>query len=74
MDVHTHCDKAGLSSSVFKTPKNYIDHWRHKVANDTSGNALFLQPNGKRITGRYVRSKLSPAGKRLQENTFISIL
>ena len=48
-----------LSSTVFKTPKNYIDNWRKKVATKDSGNALFLQPNGTRVTGKYIRDHIT---------------
>ncbi|HWR27822.1 MAG TPA: site-specific integrase, partial [Candidatus Thermoplasmatota archaeon] len=54
-----------LSSTVFKTPKNYIDNWRKKVATKDSGNALFLQPNGTRITGKYLRDHITKTGKRI---------
>lgn len=63
-------NKSVLSSPVFKSPKNYIKHWRPKVANSESENALFLQPNGKRITDRYVRKHLSPAGKKIAGKYF----
>jgi site-specific recombinase XerD len=56
-------DKKVLSSKVYRTPANYINTWRPKVANKHSGNALFLQPNGKRITGKYVRDHISENGK-----------
>jgi integrase len=54
-----------LSSSVFRTPKNYIDKWRGKAATNSSGNALFLQPNGTRITGKYLRDHITPIGKQI---------
>jgi len=54
-----------LSSKVFKTPKNYIDNWRKKVATKDSENALFLQPNGTRITGKYLRDHITPTGKKI---------
>ena len=63
-------NKAVLSSPVYKTPKNYIKHWRYKVRNQHSKNAPFLQPNGKRVTGRYLRAKLSPAGKKIAGEYF----
>lgn len=63
-------NKTVLSSPVFKTPRNYRDNWRHKVENSNSGNALFLQPNGKRITGRYITNHLTSAGKRIAGEYF----
>ena len=57
-----------LSSNRYKTPKNYRDNWRHKVANKESGNAFFLQWNGKPITEKYVRDHLSPSGKKITGN------
>ena len=61
-------NKKILSSKAYKTPKNYRDNWRHKVANNESGDAFFLQPNGKPITEKYVRDHLSPCGKEITEN------
>jgi integrase len=63
-------NKSVLSSPVFKTPKNYITNWRPKVANHKSGNALFLQSNGRRITGKYLRDYIVPVGKRIAGNYF----
>ena len=63
-------NKTVLSSPVFKTPRNYRDNWRHKVENSNSGNALFLQPNGKRITGRYITAHLTLAGKKIAGDYF----
>lgn len=63
-------NKAVLSSQVYKTPRNYVKYWRHKVANEHSKNALFLQPNGKRVTPQYLREKLSPAGKKIAGQFF----
>ncbi len=57
-----------LSSKAYKTPKNYLDNWRHKVANDKSGDAFFLQWNGRPITNKYVREHLSPSGKKITRN------
>jgi len=65
-------NKTVLSSSVFKTPKNYIDNWRHKVANKHSRNALFLMPNGQRVKSAYLRNKIAPVGKKVcNEKSFI---
>lgn len=58
-------NKTVLSSSVYKSPKNYIDNWRWKVETCESGNALFLQPNGYRITGKYLRDHITPIGKKI---------
>jgi integrase len=63
-------NKTVLSSPVFKTPKNYTDNWRDKVANDKSGNALFLKPDGRRITGKYLRDHITPTGKKIAGSYF----
>ncbi len=63
-------NKTVLSSPVFKTPKNYIKNWRPKVANDKSGNALFLKPDGTRITGKYIRDHITPKGKQIAGSYF----
>lgn len=63
-------NKSVLTSPVFKSPKNYIDNWRHKVANSRSKDALFLQSDGRRITGKYIRSYISPAGKKIAGQYF----
>jgi len=57
-----------LSSNRYKSPKNYLDHWRHKVVNDRSGDAFFLQWNGRPITEKYVRDHLSASGKKITGN------
>lgn len=57
-----------LSSKAYKTPKNYLDNWRWKVVNDSSGDALFLQWNGKPISDKYVREHLSSSGKKITGN------
>ena len=54
-----------LSASNHKSFKNYIDHWRPKVENQYSGDALYLQPNGKPFTRRYLGKKLSQNGKKV---------
>ncbi|MCX6665194.1 MAG: site-specific integrase [Euryarchaeota archaeon] len=56
-------DKVVLSSKVYRTPKNYLDTWRRKAVSLDSGNALFLQPNGRRITEGYLESNISPVFK-----------
>jgi len=65
-------NKTILSSPVFKTPKNYIDNWRHKIANKNSGDALFLMPDGQRVTSWYLRDHIAPVGKKVcNEKSFI---
>jgi integrase len=54
-----------LSAHNYKSFKNWIDHWRPKVANQYSGDALYLQPNGKPFTIRYLGKKLSENGKKV---------
>jgi site-specific recombinase XerD len=61
-------DKKILSSKAYKTPKNYLDNWRPKVATDSSGDAFFLMPDGNPITEKYVRDHLSPNGKKITKN------
>ncbi len=58
-------DRKVLSSKVFRSPLNYIRTWRPKVENNHSENALFLQPNGKRVTGKYIRDHISNNGKKI---------
>ncbi|RLF56264.1 MAG: hypothetical protein DRN27_09760 [Thermoplasmata archaeon] len=54
-----------LSSPTHKSLKNYIDHWRPKVVNQFSGDALFLWKSGKPITVRTLGHKLSEQGKKV---------
>jgi integrase len=64
-------DKKVLSSKVYRTPLNYINTWRDTVKNEYSGDALFLQPNGRRITGKWLRTHIVNRGKGiLQEKKF----
>lgn len=56
-------EKHILSSRSHKSFKNWIDVWRPKVANKKSGNALYLQPDGKPFTVRHLGHKLSQHGK-----------
>ncbi|KYK20885.1 hypothetical protein AYK21_05455 [Thermoplasmatales archaeon SG8-52-2] len=63
-------NKTVLSSPVFKTPLNYINNWRNKVANNKSENALFLKPDGGRITGKYLRDHITPEGKKIAGSYF----
>jgi integrase len=52
-------NKSVLSSKIYRTPRNYVDTWRPIKENIYSGNALFLQKNGKRITAKYMRDHIS---------------
>jgi site-specific recombinase XerD len=61
-------NKKVLSSKVYKTPKNYRNNLRYKVANKESGDVFFLQGDGKPITENYVRDHLSPCGKIITKN------
>jgi len=64
-------DKKVLSSKVYRTPLNYINTWRDNVKNEKSGNALFLQSNGERITGKWLRDHITYNGKEIvQDNRF----
>jgi len=54
-----------LTSPTHKSMKNWIDHWRPKVANQYSGNALFLWKSGKPITVRKLGQRLSEQGKQV---------
>lgn len=56
-------NKSVLSSTVFRTLKNYIDNWRPLVVNDKSGKALFLNFLGERITGSYLRKRIVPVAE-----------
>jgi integrase len=58
-------EKSILSSKVHKSLKNYIDHWRPKVANELSEDALFLQPSGKPFNVRRLGQELSIRGKQI---------
>ena len=42
--------------------------WRPKVVNQHSGDALFLQPDGKPFTVRHLGHKLSEHGKKIWKN------
>ena len=50
-----------LSAPTYKSFKNWIDHWRPRVENQNSRDALYLKPNGKPFTVRFL-------GKKLREN------
>lgn len=58
-------EKFILSSRSHKSLKNWIDNWRPKVENQHSGDALYLQPNGKPFTVRHLGHKLSNHGKKI---------
>ena len=58
-------EPAIMTSKVHKSFKNWIDHWRPKVENQYSGNALYLQPSGKPFTVRHLGHKLSEHGKKV---------
>jgi site-specific recombinase XerD len=64
-------DKKVLSSKVYRTPLNYINTWRDTKKTKQSGNALFLQTNGERITGKWLRDHITRNGKEIvQDNRF----
>ena len=52
-----------LTSPTHKSMKNWIDHWRPKVENQYSGDALFLWKSGKPVTVRKLGQRLSKRGK-----------
>ena len=54
-----------LISKTHKSFKNWIDHWRPKVANQHSKDAFYLQPNGRPLTTRHLGHKLSNYGKQI---------
>ena len=56
-----------LDSRTHKSFKNWIDHWRPKVENQYSGDALYLWPSGRPITVRTLGHKLSKYGKQVWE-------
>jgi site-specific recombinase XerD len=58
-------EKAILSSHVHKSLKNYVEHWRPKVANELSGDTLFLQLSGKPFKVRHLGQELSIRGKQV---------
>lgn len=62
-------DKKVLSSKVYRTPFNYKKTWRSLKANDKSidknGEALFIQSNGRRVTGKYLRDHIVKVGKQI---------
>ena len=58
-------ERAIMISGTHKSLKNYIDHWRPKVENEKSGDALFLRPDGRPFNETYLRRKLSENGKKV---------
>jgi len=54
-----------LGSKTHKSFKNWIDYWRPKVANQHSGDALYLQSDGRPLTIRHLGHKLSKYGKQV---------
>lgn len=50
---------------LHKSLKNWLDSWRPRVENQYSDDYLFIQPNGKPFTTRYMGKKLSQQGKRV---------
>ncbi len=56
-------ETALLTSSIHLSLKNWMDCWRTKVENQYSGDALYLQPNGRPFTVRHLGHKLSQYGK-----------
>lgn len=61
-------ESAILTSPVHKSFKNWLDHWRPKVENQYSGDALYLWPSGKPLTVRTLGHVLSTQGKRVWED------
>lgn len=61
-------ESALLKSPVHKSIKNWLDHWRPKVENQYSGDALYLWPSGKPLTVRTLGHVLSTQGKRVWED------
>jgi len=58
-------EQAILTSPVHKSLKNWLDHWRPKVANQYSEDALYLWPTGKPVTLRLLGHQLSIQGKKI---------
>ena len=58
--MESRCEKtSSLNESIIET--NFLS----KSLKDKDGEALFLQPNGKRITGKYLRDHIVPIGKKV---------
>jgi integrase len=58
-------EKFIMSSPTRKSLSNWINKWRPMVENGNSGNALFLTPQGKRFSVRYLGKKLRQQGKKI---------
>jgi integrase len=58
-------EKQLLSGHQYKSFKNWIDSWRPQVANQYSGDFLYLQPNGRPYTVNYLRKVLAPSVKEI---------
>jgi len=54
-----------LCSKTHKSFKNWLEKWRPKVENQYSGDALYLQPDGKPLAVRALGHKLSKYGKQV---------
>jgi integrase len=52
-----------INGRRYKSFKNWIEHWRPKVANQYSKDFLYLQPDGRPFTNDTLRIKLSRAVK-----------
>ena len=61
-------EDAVLSSTIHLSFKNWIDCWRPKVENQYSGDALYLQSNGRPFNVRHLGHKLSVYGKMVYPN------
>jgi len=60
-------DKQLLISKTHKSIKNWLEYWRPKVANKHSGDAFYLQPDGRPLTVRHLGHRLSKYGKQIWE-------
>ena len=61
-------DKVILSAPTYKSFKNWIDKWRPRAENQYSGDSLYIQPNGRPFTVRYLGKKLSETGKQIWDS------
>jgi integrase len=57
-------EPAILTGKTRKSIKNWLK-WRDKVETSQSGNALYLQPNGRPFTIKYLGKKLRETGKQI---------
>ncbi len=58
-------EKYILSSPTRKSLKNWITKWRPMAETSSSGNAVFLTPQGKRFSVRYLGKKLRQNGQKV---------